>query len=118
MPSRKKKPVAPIAKWPIRKGDEVVVVAGADAGTRGKVLRVDRKLNRVVVEGVNRIKRHQRPTQKNPQGGIVEREAAIHVSNVMLWDTTASAPTRVGRKQTDEGRRVRVALKSGQTLEG
>lgn len=118
MPRRRFKPVEPLSKWPIKKGDEVVVVAGADKGNRGKVLRVDRKRNRVVVEGVNRVKRHQRPTQTNPRGGIVEREQPIHVSNVMLWDKTAQKPTRVGRKVLEDGRIVRVARRSGEVLEG
>lgn len=118
MPRGKFKPVVPVIKWPFRKGDEVVVIAGADKGARGKVLRLDRKRNRVTVEGVNRVKRHQRPTQTNPQGGIVEREQPIHLSNVMLWDKTAQKPTRVGRKILEDGSIVRVARKSGEVLEG
>ena len=103
---------------PVRKNDTVVVRAGKDRGKRGRVLRVIAEKNRVVVEGVNMIKRHTRPNpQKNIKGGIVEREAPIHASNVMLLDPESNEPTRVGTKTLADGRRVRIGRKSGATVE-
>jgi large subunit ribosomal protein L24 len=102
----------------IRKNDTVVVQAGKDRGKRGRVLRVLADKNRVVVEGVNLIKRHTRPNpQKNIKGGIVEREASIHLSNVMLLDPDSNEPTRVGVQTLPDGRRVRIGRKSGATVE-
>jgi len=96
----------------IKKNDNVVVIAGRDRGKRGRVLRVVPVKGRVIVEGVNFIKRHTRPNpQKNVKGGIVEREAALSVSNVQLVCPECSAPTRVGRQQLGDGRRVRVCRK-------
>lgn len=80
----------------VRKNDEVLVIAGNYRGKRGRVLKVFPDRNRIIVEGVNFIKRHTRPTQKNPQGGIVEKEAPIHVSNVMVICPKCNTPTRVG----------------------
>ena len=97
---------------PIRKNDNVVVLAGRDRGKRGRVLRVLPDKTRVVVEGVNFVKRHTRPNpQKNVKGGIVEREASLHLSNVQLVCPECSAPTRIGRRKLDDGRRVRVCRK-------
>ena len=105
-------------KTHVRKNDMVVVRAGKDRGKRGRVLRVLAEKNRVVVEGVNMIKRHTRPNpQKNVKGGIVEREAPIHASNVMLLDPDTNEPTRVGIKTLPDGRRVRIARKSGATVD-
>jgi len=102
----------------IRKNDQVVVRAGKDRGKKGRVLSVERATNRVVVEGVNMIKRHTRPNpQKNIKGGIVEREAPIHASNVMLLDPETNEPTRVGIKVLPDGRRVRIGRKSGATVD-
>lgn len=102
----------------IRKNDQVQVIAGRDKGKRGRVLSVLPEKSRVVVEGVNMIKRHTRPNpQKNIKGGIVEREGTIHVSNVMLLDPERNVPTRVGAKLLDDGRKVRVARKSGATVD-
>jgi large subunit ribosomal protein L24 len=102
----------------VRKNDTVVVRAGRDRGKRGRVLRVLADKNRVVVEGVNLIKRHTRPNpQKNIKGGIVEREAAIHASNVMLLDPETNEPTRVGIKTLPDGRRIRIGRKSGATVD-
>ena len=102
----------------IRKGDNVEVKSGKDAGKRGRVLRVDRDRDRVVVEGVNMIKRHTRPNpQKKIQGGIVEREAAIHASNVMVVSPDSGRPTRVGYKILDDGRKVRVSKVDGAILD-
>ncbi|MAT57988.1 MAG: 50S ribosomal protein L24 [Melioribacteraceae bacterium] len=82
----------------IKKNDNVMVVAGNDKGTTGKVLKVFTKENRVIVEGVNIRKRHTKPNQSNPQGGIIEKEAPIHISNVMILDPKSNEPTRIGAK--------------------
>jgi large subunit ribosomal protein L24 len=101
----------------IRKGDTVKVIAGVDKGATGKVIHVDLDRDRVVVEKVRLIKRHQKPTQQLPQGGIVEKEASIHVSNVMLLDPKSGDPTRVGTKKLDNGKRERVAKRSGEIIQ-
>ena len=102
----------------IRKNDQVVVRAGKDRGKRGRVLSVLPEKNRGIVEGVNLIKRHTRPNpQKNIQGGIVEREGAIHASNVMLVDPETNAPTRLGSKTLPDGSRVRISRKSGAVVD-
>ena len=101
----------------VRKGDTVMVVAGKERGKRGKVLRVFPDKKRVVIERINMIKKHQRPTQKVRQGGIIEREGAIHLSNVMLVDPTSGKPTRIGMKALADGRKVRVATKSGEIID-
>ena len=101
----------------VRKNDLVEVIAGKDKGKRGKVLQVIREKNRVVVQGVNFIKRHTRPNpQRNIKGGIAEREASVHVSNVMLVDPENDKLTRIGIKTLADGRKVRVA-KSGAVLD-
>ena len=102
----------------IRKNDQVLVRAGKDRGKKGRVLMVIAAKNRVVVEGVNIIKRHTRPNpQKNIKGGIVEREASIHASNVMLIDPESNEATRVGHKTLPDGRRVRIGRKSGAVVD-
>jgi large subunit ribosomal protein L24 len=101
----------------VRRGDTVIVVAGKDRGKRGRVLRVIPEKNRVVIERINMIKRHQRPTQKIRQGGIIEREGPIHLSNVMLVDPTSGKPTRVGMRELGDGKKVRVARKSGEIVD-
>jgi large subunit ribosomal protein L24 len=102
----------------IKKGDQVLVIAGKDRGKRGKVLRVDRQRARVVVEGVNMIKRHTRPNPRaGVQGGIVEREAPIHISNVMVISPDSGKPSRVGIKVLEDGRRVRYAKVDGAILD-
>jgi large subunit ribosomal protein L24 len=103
----------------IRKNDSVMVIAGNSRGKTGKVLKVYPEKQRVIVEGVNIMKRHTRPSQKNPQGGIVQREAPIHVSNVMLLDPKQNQPTRVGTavvkdETTGKKRRMRVAKATGE----
>ena len=102
----------------VRKGDRVIVLTGKDKGKTGDVVRVMPKENRVVVQGVNVIKRHVRPTQADPQGGIREQEASIHISNVAHIDPKSDKPTRVGFKELKDGKRVRVAKKSGETIDG
>jgi len=102
----------------IRKNDQVFVLAGKDRGKRGRVLVVLPEKNRLVVEGVNLIKRHTKPNpQKNIKGGIVEREAAIHRSNVMLVDPETNEPTRIGSRTLADGRRVRIGRKSGAVVD-
>ena len=99
----------------VRKGDTVVVIAGKNKGQRGKVLRVLHKTGRVVIERVAMVKRHTKPSQKNPQGGIIEKEGSIHLSNVMPLDPGSDKPTRV-KVKLDEGTRRRVG-KSGTVIE-
>lgn len=101
----------------VKKDDQVVVIAGKDKGAKGRVLRVDRELDRVIVEGVNRVKRHTKPTPKNPSGGIIEKEAAIHISNVMLLDTKLDKPTRVRFGRDNDDKKIRIAVKSGSTID-
>nr|WP_282711445.1 50S ribosomal protein L24 [Lancefieldella sp. Marseille-Q7238] len=100
----------------IRKGDTVEVLTGKDKGTRGEVLRVIPKDNKVVVEGVAVVKRHMKPNAANQQGGIVEHEAAIDASNVALIDPKDDKPTRVGYSVKDDGTKVRVSKRSGEEL--
>ena len=101
----------------VRRGDTVMVVAGKERGKRGRVLRVIPEKNRVVVERVNIIKKHQRPTQRIRQGGIIEREGSIHLSNVMLLDPTSGKPTRIGMRALSDGKKARVARKSGEIID-
>ncbi|MDN7247524.1 50S ribosomal protein L24 [Planococcus shenhongbingii] len=100
----------------VKKGDTVKVISGKDKGKTGVVLAALPKKDRVLIEGVNIIKKHTKPNQANPQGGIVSQEAAIHVSNVMLLDPKSGEPTRVGYK-VEDGKKVRVAKKSGEKLD-
>ena len=101
----------------IKKDDQVVVIAGKDKGSRGRVLRVLLEVDRVLVEGVNKMKRHTKPTPKNPQGGIIEREQPIHLSNVMPLDTKDDKPTRVKMGTDKDGKKVRVSVRSGTVLD-
>lgn len=97
----------------IRKNDTVVITAGKDKGKTGKVIRVLPEKNAVIVEQANLVKKHQRPTQRNQTGGIVDKEAPIHISNVMLLDGKTNKGTRFGVTVSQDGQRVRVAKKSG-----
>jgi large subunit ribosomal protein L24 len=102
----------------IKKGDTVEVISGKDNGKQGRVLRVDRESQRVVIEGVNMIKRHTRPNpQKKVQGGIVEREAPVHMSNVMVISPDSGQRTRVGYRILEDGRKVRFAKVDGAILD-
>ncbi|MEO6133384.1 MAG: 50S ribosomal protein L24 [Saprospiraceae bacterium] len=114
MSTKSKNKIIPAAKPFIRKGDVVMVISGADKGKKGNVMEVFHDKNRVVVEEVNIVKKHRKPTQSTP-GGIVEIPAAIHVSNVMLIDPKSGEPTRVGRKVVD-GKNVRFSKKSGEII--
>lgn len=100
----------------IKTGDKVKVIAGKDKGKEGTVKLTMPKIDRVVVEGVNIVKKHQKPSQGNPSGGIVEEEASIHVSNVQILDPKTGEATRIGIKETD-GKRIRIAKKSGEALD-
>ncbi len=103
-------------KLHVRKGDTVLVITGKNAGKRGKVLSVIPDRSRVVVEGVNVVKRHAKPTQRLPQGGIMEKEAPIHSSNVMLYCGKCNKPTRVGKKILEDGEKVRICKKCGENI--
>ncbi|MBF0310326.1 MAG: 50S ribosomal protein L24 [Magnetococcales bacterium] len=100
----------------LKKGDQVVVISGKDKGKRGSILRVVPDASSVVVEKVNMIKRHTKP-RKDQSGGIVEREAPIHISNVMILDPASGKGSRIRKKFLDDGRKVRVAVKSGEVLD-
>ncbi|MGE4278349.1 MAG: 50S ribosomal protein L24 [Magnetospirillum sp.] len=100
----------------VKKGDQVVVIAGKDKGKKGEVIAAYPKEERVVVQGVNKVKRHVRPSASNA-GGIVEQEAALHVSNVAHVDPKDGKPTRVGVKVLEDGRKVRVAKRSGEVID-
>jgi large subunit ribosomal protein L24 len=100
----------------IRQGDTVVVISGKDKGKTGKIKRILREEDRVVVEGINLVKRHQRPTPRNPSGGIIEREQPIAASKVMPVDPKTGKGTRVRVKTLENGKKVRIAVKSGEEI--
>jgi large subunit ribosomal protein L24 len=101
----------------IKKDDKVKVLTGKDKGKIGKVLKVVKKTNRVVVENINVVKVHQRPTQANPQGGIVDKTMPINVSNLMVMCNSCVKPTRIGIKQLEDGKRVRICKKCNQQID-
>ncbi|MDO5606997.1 MAG: 50S ribosomal protein L24 [Capnocytophaga sp.] len=102
-------------KLKIKTGDTVRVIAGEDKGFEGKVLRVDREKNKAIVEGANLVSKHIKPSAQNPQGGIVEKEALIHISNLSLIDPKSGENTRVGYEVRD-GKKVRISKKSKEVL--
>jgi large subunit ribosomal protein L24 len=104
-------------KLKIKKGDRVVVIAGRDKGKRGEVLQVIPAENRALVQGINVVRRHQKQTPQQ-DGGIVTKEAPIHISNIAIEDPADGSPSRVGFKFTDDGRKVRFAKRSGETIDG
>jgi large subunit ribosomal protein L24 len=106
-----------MAKRRIRKDDEVIVLTGRDKGRRGTVKKVNVKDDRLIVDGINMVKRHVSPSQTEPQGGIQEREAGIHISNVALIDPAENLPTRVGYRTLEDGRKVRYAKRSGEVFD-
>lgn len=106
-----------MAKLKIKKGDYVVLLAGKDKGKSGEVIKVLPKENRAIVQGVNMVKRHQRQSAQQ-DGGIISREAPIHVSNLALEDPKDGKPTRVGYKFLKDGRKVRFARRSGEVIDG
>lgn len=107
-------------KLHVKKGDQVLVIAGNDKGERGRVLMVIPKKDRVLVEGINMRTHHEKPSQENPQGGRLKRESSIHISNVMVIDPTTDEASRIGRKRIEEeggGRWARYARKSGEIID-
>lgn len=100
----------------IRKGDTVCIIAGKDKGKSGPVLKVNRQDNRLLVQGINLVKKHQKQTMAQT-GGVIEKEASIHISNVAHMDPVSKKPTRIGIKFLEDGRKVRVAKRSGETIE-
>ena len=111
-----KKKVNTQPKFKIRKGDLVQIVAGDSKGKQGKVIEVLLQKDRVVVEGANMVSKHTKPNAATPNGGIIKKEAALHISNVMLVDTKSGKPTRVGKIKNSEGKSVRVSKKSGEEI--
>ena len=104
-----------MSKLHIKKGDTVKVLSGADNGKIGKITSVDRKKGRAFVEGINLVSKHTKPSAANPQGGIVKREASVHISNLMVVDSKGQA-SRIGRKLNKDGKLVRYSKKSGEVL--
>ncbi len=103
-------------KLKIKKGDNVVVISGNNKGKQGRVLSILKDRNRAIVEGVNILTKHSKPTQDNPDGGIIKKEGTIHLSNLMLIDPKSSDPSRIGRRENENGRLVRYAKKSGEEI--
>lgn len=103
-------------KFKLKKGDKVVVISGSQKGKKGEVLRVLREERRAVVAGVNMVKRHTKPSAGNP-GGVVEKEASLHLSNLAIQDPKDGKPSRIGFKFLDDGRKVRVAKRSGEVID-
>jgi large subunit ribosomal protein L24 len=105
------------SKMRLKKDDKVKVVTGKDKGKIGKVIKIDRDHGRVLVENINIIKRHSRPSAQNRQGGIIEREAFVHISNVMLMCSKCMEPVRVGAKVLEDGKKVRVCKRCSEILD-
>ena len=103
-------------KLHIKKGDTAFVNAGEYKGQKGRVLEVNRTTNRAIVEGINMISKHTKPNAQNPDGGIIKKEAPIHISNLMLLDPSSGEPTRIGRRRNDKGKLVRYSKKSGEEI--
>jgi large subunit ribosomal protein L24 len=103
-------------KLHIKKGDTVFVNSGESKGQQGRVLEVIRKSDRAIVEGINLVSKSTKPNAKSPQGGILKKEASVHISNLMLVDPSTGKPTRIGRKANGEGRLVRYSKKSGEEI--
>ncbi|TBL69198.1 50S ribosomal protein L24 [Paenibacillus thalictri] len=117
MPKQPKKLESHNNKLHVKKDDTVFVITGKDKGKKGRVIACYPRQNRVLVEGINMVKKHSKPSQMNPQGGIINQEAPIHVSNVMLIDPKSGKPTRVGYKVLENGSKVRIAKKSGEAID-
>lgn len=104
-------------KFKIKKDDTILVISGNDKGKKGRVLSIDKDRDRIIVEGVNIVTKHSKPTQENPDGGILKKEASIHISNVMLIDPKTNEPTRVGRNLNEKGKLVRISKKTGEEID-
>ena len=104
-----------MSKLHLKKGDNVVVIAGTQKGKKGTVLSVDVEKQRAIVEGVNLVSKHARPSTENPKGGIVKKEAGVHISNLMVCDKNG-VPGRIGRKQNEEGKSIRYSKKTGEEI--
>ena len=100
----------------IKKGDTVIVITGESKDQKGRVLEVDRIKNKAIVEGVNMVSKHTKPNAKAPQGGIIKKEAPVHISNLMLVDPASGKPTRIGRRLNDSNKLVRYSKKSGEEI--
>ena len=105
-----------MSKLHIKKDDTVIVLTGEDKGKTGQVLKVLVEKNRAIVEGINIVSKSAKPSAKNPQGGIVKQEAPVHISNLSLIDPKSGKPTRISVKKTDDGKKVRIAKKSGEEI--
>ena len=103
-------------KLKIRKGDTVQVIAGDSKGKQGRVLEVFLKTNKAIVEGAGMVSKHTKPNATNPNGGIIKKESAIHVSNIMLVDAKSGKPTRVGKRMNADGKLIRIAKRSGEEI--
>ena len=103
-------------KLHIKKGDTVIVITGESKGQKGRILEVDREKSRALVEGINMVSKHTKPNAKAPQGGIVKKEAPVHITNLMLLDPTSGKPTRVGKKLNSKDKLVRYSKKSGEEI--
>ena len=104
-----------MSKLHLKKGDNVVVIAGTQKGKKGTVLSVDVEKQRAIVEGVNLVSKHARPSTENPKGGIVKKEAGVHISNLMVCDINGK-PGRIGRKKDEEGKSIRYSKKTGEEI--
>ena len=103
-------------KLHIKKGDSVTIITGESKGQKGRVLEVDREKSKAIVEGVNLVSKHTKPNTNAPQGGIIKKEAPVHVSNLMLVDPTSGKPARIGKRLNEKGKLVRYSKKSGEEI--
>jgi large subunit ribosomal protein L24 len=103
-------------KLHIKKGDTVIIITGESKGQKGRVLEVNRDKDKAIVEGVNMVSKHTKPNSKAPQGGIVKKEAPVHISNLMLVDPASGKPTRIGRRLNEKEKLVRYSKKSGEEI--
>jgi large subunit ribosomal protein L24 len=103
-------------KLKIKKGDQVMVITGESKGQKGRVLEVNREKERVLVEGINMVSKHTKPNAKSPQGGILKKEAPVHISNLMVIDPASGKPARVGKKLNEKSKLVRYSKKSGEEI--
>ncbi len=110
--------VVETGKLHIKSGDTVYVISGKEKGKTGKVIKILRNENKAIVERLNVIKRHARPSQKNPSGGIIEKEAGIHISNLMLYCPKCKRPSRIGRKRLASGEKVRYCKRCNEEIKG